>query len=523
MTPPPALPPSLRPRRANHRDARRSRAGARAQRWPALALRFVLCFAVLPNLPFWLLGERLGIGVPGLVNLDALLLGVLSLFVPVGWVFAAFTADFLLDILYGIRATFGTAYLDTLLSVRYLFPAMAPTPMLWIAAAILGSLALVGLGWRYLRPRPSHRQRWVLAGLVLALMIPWAYLSRQQRQDASAQRTVNHRLGYELRSPGSQSDAVWLARSDRSPAVALAHAWVREHIWAWLRGRDQQILLPTPSATDHAAPLLAAGRPNLVLVLVESWGEADNPALRRALRAPFAAPAVAARYRLSDGLVGFRGQTPAGELRELCDLRFADDEAPLALPTRTLAPCLAWKLSHAGYATLALDSATSFWPGGAAWYRALGFQSVLGFSALHRLGLRTFFAGTFRAIADPQVAALIPGLLESAPPQPHFLFFLTTSAHLPVHLPVPSSYAANCAVAAVTERSPAACGWYAIERRTLQAIAHAATAPGLPPTVFLVVGDHAPPFVGAARRRFDPAEVPFVLLQPRTAPPGAAS
>jgi hypothetical protein len=149
-------------------------------------------------------------------------------------------------------------------------------------------------------------------------------------------------------------------------------------------------------------------------------------------------------------------------------------------------------------------------------YRLLGFEQVWGYNRLRARGLPEFIAGTFRSTGDPETAALLPRLLPPGQP-PRFIFFLTVGAHLPVHLPLPPEYSASCSLSQATRESPTACGWFRIESATLAALAHAAAAPQLPPTVFLIVGDHAPPFVDSTRRFFSPAQVPYVLLTPRPA------
>lgn len=83
-----------------------------------------------------------------------------------------------------------------------------------------------------------------------------------------------------------------------------------------------------------------------------------------------------------------------------------------------------------------------------------------------------------------------------------------------LHLPLPPGFAGDCGISSITKNPAQACGWFRIKRQTLAAVATAAVTPGLPPTVFVVVGDHAPPSVDAARYRFSPRQVPFVVLAP---------
>lgn len=482
--------------------------------------RYLLAFALLPNLPFWLLAPRLGIVTPGVFNLDVLLLGVLWPYVAPGWLILLYCGDLLLEVGYGIRATYGTTYVEIFYTLRQ-GSAIVPWSQ-WLAGvgAVLGIVAVTGVVWLLWRPRLRSRQRRGWALILLAILIPLALFTQRQRQRATARVRAGWARGQITADPLAPSLGNIASSTLNSPALALYHGWREEHIWAWLHGAYSQTV-PAANASSQAVAALTPqpDRPNLVLVLTESWGLADELALRQALQAPFATPSLQARYRLERGTVAFAGSTAAGELRELCQDRLADSLAPLSVAGQVLAQCLPWKLRHTGYDTLAVDSDMRFWPGGARWYQLLGFGQVIGFNDLHGLGLPTFLAGPFRSIRDPEVAAWMAQQLLQPHARPRMIFWLTMSAHLPVHEPLPAGYGANCGVAAVTRQFADACGWYQVELRTLSAIAAAAATPHLPPTVFLVVGDHAPPFLDGARHYFSPALVPYALLTPRAALP----
>ena len=466
------------------------RHGGPTQGWSTGLARFGLCFVLLPNLPFWLFAAHEGIAVPGWINLDGVLLGLVALWLRPAWVVGLLAVDFLLDVMFAIRATFGTSYLDLLLSTRYWLSAIAPAQLVEAVALVVGSLAVIGAVWLVAAPRLRGKARAAVAMAVLMVLVPWRWTARRER---------------------AANDPGWALASARSPALAFYHAWGPEHMAAYLRGTAMPALAPTHSASDVALPQLE-GR-DFVLVLVESWGEAREEALRQALAAPFAAAAIAGRYRVQQGLVGFAGNTAPGELRELCD-RALPPATPNALALGNVGGCLPWTLRRRGYRTLAVDSAASFWPTGEGWYQRIGFERVLGYPELRALGAREFDAGPFRALADGEVAARLPRLLDGGA-RAEFVFLLTASAHLPIHLPLPAGYDADCSHFETLGDSAQACGWYRVESRTLASVAAAAAAPPARPAVWLIVGDHAPPFADAARARFSATEVPFALLVPR--------
>ena len=67
------------------------------------------------------------------------------------------------------------------------------------------------------------------------------------------------------------------------------------------------------------------------------------------------------------------------------------------------------------------------------------------------------------------------------------------------------------------------CGSFAetlrVVLRVQESVAHLVLMPGLLPTVFVIVGDQAPPFMRAeTRNQFSQTMVPFVVLIPRSIP-----
>ncbi len=489
---------------------------ASLKRLGAKLITFGLLFGVLPNVPFWLLAPRMGIVTPGLINLDGILLGLAAMFVRKGWVVALFGVDFALDIVYGIRATYGTNYVEVFLSLRYLFSVVSVGQILLIGGA--SALLIAAIGWTWLRwsPRPRGAERAWMVALVVAMLLPLAVASRQQRISATQHREDQWRLGHITSSALAPTFANVAASTTRSPAVSLYHAWKREQVWSWLRGAYSKTVW-IPSATDAAKAEVGAARDNFVIVLVESWGLAADARLRASLEAPFHSAALETRYEARTGEIGYRGSTAAGELRELCNYRLEVVTAPLTISRADMARCVPWKLLHAGYETMAVDSAASFWPGGTNWYKLLGFEHVVAYDQLHRQGMTTFTAGPFRSIRDDEVAAWVGRTLSANTADGHrkMIFWLTMSAHLPIHEPLSGEYDGDCGVAALTRRSSATCGWYKVELRTLESIAQMAATPALGSTSIIVVGDHAPPFLDSARDEFSATEVPYVWLSPR--------
>jgi hypothetical protein len=63
----------------------------------------------------------------------------------------------------------------------------------------------------------------------------------------------------------------------------------------------------------------------------------------------------------------------------------------------------------------------------------------------------------------------------------------------------------------------ALCSWYQLVENVQRSVAAIATSDLSRPTIFIVVGDHAPPFSNATLRNgFSDEVVPYVVLTPRS-------
>ena len=127
--------------------------------------------------------------------------------------------------------------------------------------------------------------------------------------------------------------------------------------------------------------------------------------------------------------------------------------------------------------------------------------------------------GALPGICDADVAQWIgTRLLATRDQHPMFVHWVTLNSHLPVPSLASKSQSGDCAVIGI-DREPSLCSWFTRVLLVHNSVAKLALMPGLRPTVFVIVGDHAPPFLRASRRaRFSQTNVPYVLLMPRSAP-----
>ena len=253
--------------------------------------------------------------------------------------------------------------------------------------------------------------------------------------------------------------------------------------------------------------------PNLVVIVVESYGLDQESAVQQALVEPFMQPALLARYQVLQGTVPFYGTTVAGEARELCgnSIGFHLLEAS----AQELQNCLPDRLASLGYHNIAVHGMDGHLFDRQSWYHTIGFHEVWFHDQLDQQKLPDC-KGAFTGTCDAPIAQWIAQRLEGKHNDPDFIYWMTLNSHLPVLVPSPLKTRASCAFSSTLSQQPALCSWYQLESNVLQSAAGLAMAGLGRPTVFAIVGDHLPPFSDPVlRSQFTPGIVPYLVLAPR--------
>lgn len=150
------------------------------------------------------------------------------------------------------------------------------------------------------------------------------------------------------------------------------------------------------------------------------------------------------------------------------------------------------------------------------WYQTIGFQESWFHSQLKRQRLRDC-PGAFVGTCDADIAAWIGQRLGAQSSQSQFIHWMTLNSHLPVNVPTNLPGGALCSASLALHADTVLCSWYQLIVNVQRSVAEIALKPSGRPTVFVIVGDHAAPFADPAlQQRFRPAEVPYVVLLPRT-------
>jgi len=301
----------------------------------------------------------------------------------------------------------------------------------------------------------------------------------------------------------------------RTPVLSTGYL-----VWKTYRRKSGSgISMAIPSAARNLlgvsqASLLAA-RANFVVIVLESWGQIADPAATRQIASPYAATDLRARYHVDLGTVPFKGPTVFGETRELCGQTFQNGIA--AASAQDLRACLPNFFAANGYATIGIHG---FYPkvyDRMHWYPRVGFQTSLFKPDLDALGMRTCPGGLVGTCDADVVDWMTARLKLSNPEHPVYIHWASINSHIPVVDVIGPEQARFCQNTSPALQDRTLCNWYTLVERVHLKVAQMAMAASLPPTAFVIVGDHAPPFSSSQRRSvFSQTQVPYVLLTPKT-------
>lgn len=230
------------------------------------------------------------------------------------------------------------------------------------------------------------------------------------------------------------------------------------------------------------------------------------------------APASAETTISPAGSVPFRGSTIPAEARELCQSRMGFNI--LVAPPKSLLGCLPAVFHARGYQNLSVHGYLGSMFQRNTWYPQIGFDRSWFHAELKQLKLPDC-DGAFPGTCDAGIAGWIgTSLLSEDIGKPRFIYWVTLNSHLPVPAhpdlgPDPEKDGACSALPQLLDSVPL-CSWFRLVRNVHQAVQQLALRPHARPTVFVIVGDHAPPFADPKLRQiFSAAEVPYVILTPR--------
>jgi hypothetical protein len=482
-------------------------------------LLFVIFYGVLANCPFWAASPLLGILRNGWFCLEYTCVGLIALFVPC--LFSALLLLLLIaaDLVCGVSQTYYLSPTECLLNIGSVHE-LSTFRLLIVAAVIALALLVSGIAARF--PfgviRGAYRLRAAACLVVFAAVCLSVDCTKAIRKTGKVPNPFH--LALEAQNDAAQLSYFNESYVSRLPLIRLVR---NEAKYADLRMKIHASPVkasPFPSAAAVAvrSEIFAADKkgpqmPNFVIVLVESWGLAADLSMRSALVQPYMQPALLAHYEVLQGTVPFYGPTIAGEARELCGNNMGFHI--LNASAQGLQGCLPDQLAALGYHGIALHGMDGHMFSRSTWYSTIGFQEEWFRSQFRQQGLPDC-AGAFTGTCDATIAEWMRRRLETKDANPQFLYWVTLNSHLPVPVPAPLSDGASCSISPFLSQQPALCSWYQIIANVHLSVSQIAMGKLARPTVFVIVGDHAPAFADPAlRSRFTRDVVPYVLLFPR--------
>jgi hypothetical protein len=481
-------------------------------------LAFVLFYALFANLPYWIVAREYGFRQLGWFCIQYAAVGLVALLVPRLLASVLLFLVIAADLLCGICLTFNLPIRECLANLR---AAQALTGSRLLNAIAVGLVALLVAAVAALLPgKTLPRTLRVRAALSLS-----AFTAVILLVDCLSFHAVTGHLPDLSATPPrldeTQSLEIRIPRFTRIPIVRLVRLQLFQANIDAFRNRGPASQYPVPSATAVAVGSAGiqpgadpAGLPNLVLVVVESWGLALDDPLHQALVQPYLDPDLQDRYQVIQGAVSFNGPTIPGEGRELCGSAIGFQL--LTASAADLASCLPNRLDTLGYRTLAVHGMSSHMFNRSTWYQNIGFRERWFYEQFHKQGLPDC-QGAFTGTCDDAIAAWIGRRLDEDSPQPSFVHWMTLNSHIPVPVPAHLANPAPCAAALALDPGSALCSWYQLVANVHRSVVQIATGPLSRPTVFVIVGDHAPPFGDPALHgRFSQTQVPYVILLPRS-------
>ena len=464
--------------------------------------RFLVAALILPQLPtlIWCLQAGSFSYLRGWVNVEYLAVLSLAAVMPNWITFGLATIEMSLALIEPIAHLYYFHLSDVLSSLRYL-GFLPPRRLFEYACLSLAYAAFSLLALRLLvgvKPLQWTKQM-VCCLAILGLLATVA--------DMSVGRFALY-LG--VRSDYKNRD-VGTPRIIRMPFVSLVYSLFE---FSEKSEASRRRALPLSSALSQAmAQISPANHPDVVLVLTESWGLAKDQRIVSAQMGTYQSAAISARYRVQTGQVRFDGATTAGETRELCGN--SAGHASLAFAQSYFSECWPAKLNRKGYETLVVHGFTPTMFRREEWYHRFGFDKEVFEAELQDNGA-AICGGAYIGICDSDVARWIGSTLLTSQQRPKFVHWVTLNSHLPVPMLDESSSEKDC-VARGIEQERGLCSWFLLVQRVHEQVAKLAATPGLRPTVFVVVGDHAPPFTRPSLRdRLSQTYVPYVLLLPKS-------
>jgi len=424
----------------------------------AQRLSFVVFYAMFANIPFWMASRSLGMLPLGWLCLEYVGLGLLALVVPriVAEVFLLLVVG--ADLTSGVSKTYYLSPMECLANLRSLLDLPGARQFSVVVILVLTLSVVAIAAWIPMTMIRGRYRSYAAASLVffaaIAICIDGLTVVRETRHFPNPFRMA--RPSDVNKFSGLKN--LWISRY---PIIRLVR---NEMLFGGIRdtaGTARADILTAPSASTVALQFVRPGladrrqeKPNLVLILVESWGLETDLLVRGSLVQPYFQPDLLGRYKVIEGTVPFYGSTVAGEARELCSSMIGSHI--MNSSAHQLLGCLPDCLSTLGYYDVAVHGMSGNMFNRLTWYGRVGFQETWFKDRFQQQGLPDC-EGAFDGTCDAAIAEWIGRRLEIKSAKPSFLYWVTLNSHLPVPVPATLPAGASCSLTPLLSRQPAFC------------------------------------------------------------------
>lgn len=468
--------------------------------WPKLTkLKFLIhpslvSFVIIPNIIFIIL-ERFVYMIRPVFNVDYLLLGALAPYFPIRIFFCFYFLVLLNDLLVNIAPIFNFQigeifhYIHNVIYLDWkLTSAVALSLILFCALITAVAIALTRI------QQPRYKLSQAVAFIFLTSAVSLADIAN-----------------------GTSFVSVPISRSLIN--LNLAYSGVRRTLLAIQSIKNSKNFVAQSIASDESAtgylfeeiknhPDLFPRR-SVVLIEVESLGLLKNSELQSKIFAPLSEKRIGEKYEILSGSIPFSGHTIDGEFRELCAVRlleYGEDSFPRCLPQY---------LKERGFETVALHGFTKEFYNRHRWYPLMGFDRIIFAQEMKQIGYKKRCGSGFKGICDTEVVRLIEAeLIRSRSKNPKFLHWMTLNSHIPLDSESAAESTFNCNSNSITQSEISVCLISKMIQLVCERIANLAMNPEIPPTDFILVGDHAPPFFEKTTRElYSESRVPYLILR----------
>jgi len=452
------------------------------RRLPELrAVCTALLYGLLPNLPFWLAMHFLKVDRP-YIGLDYLASGVLFAY---GWrkLAAVLLTFFLLADALSIQGAVYPVLHPA--DIFYLVSLLPYAPSIWQFAAVgtlLLLIVMVGASWHFARATDRFAAL-VLLGLA---MLGYAAQSRLDPHSSEFERNKSSVFGSQL-AYYANTRATLVLDSLFERVNPLYPTGFRDEISSWASKDD----------SDSR---------NLLLIVVESWGQMRGQRIQDAILQPLLAERDHFQW-LETGQTPGNHATVEAELRYLCGLgaRYLNLESV----TEGFEHCMPWQLKARGYTTTAIHAADGGMHARKFWYPRAGFDKILfRDTAPWKTHCHSFPGACDREI----MASTLPAAFAGKERQ--FVHWMTLNTHAPYDERDLWMDALNCAEYELPKHGDT-CRLSKLHAQFFHQLAQVLAQPAMRGTEVFIVGDHSPPILDQDefKRNFIDGVVPYVHLR----------